>query len=169
MEKRINKKLENYIVQFKDDIRNKITNLNITSEKNKINELIEYIYEYERLSLNKDDFVKRKRVKNSIPSVNRCSACRANGEQCTRRRKGTSDFCGTHYKGTPHGLTSETDKANSNMKQLEIFAEDVQGIIYYIDKYNNVYKSSDILEGVMNPTIIGKYTKNNDIYEITLK
>lgn len=169
MEKRVNKKLETYIVQFKNDIHNKISNLNIT-EKEKVSDLIEYIYEYERLILTKDDFVKRKRVKNSIPNINRCSACRANGEQCTRRRKGNSEFCGTHNKSAPDGLNTETNKFNSNMRSVDIFSEDVQGIIYYIDKYGNVYNNSDILEGIQNPKIIGKYKKTSDgICEINLE
>jgi len=168
MEKRINKKLESYISEFKDGIRNKIGTLNI-SEKEKVNELIEFIYEYERLALNKDDFVKRKRVKNTIPNINRCNACRANGEQCTRRRKENSEFCGTHFKGTPHGLTTEPNSQNTNMKSVDIFAEDIQGIIYYIDKFNNVYKNSDILEGIQNPGIIGKYTKSDDgVYQVKI-
>ena len=168
MEKRINKKLESYISQIKDDICGKINILNI-SEKEKMNELIEFIYEYERLALVKEDFVKRKRVKNTIPNINRCNACRANGEQCTRRRKENSEFCGTHFKSTPHGLTMEPNLHSSNMKSVEIFAEDVQGIIYYIDKFNNVYKNSDIMEGIQNPGTIGKYSKSIDgVYQIKI-
>jgi hypothetical protein len=168
MEKRINKRFEIYISEFKDAVRNKISSMNIP-EKEKMNELVEYIYEYERLTLGKDDFAKRKRVKNSIPNINRCNACRANGEQCTRRRKENSDFCGTHFKGTPHGLTLTEEESNSVMKSIEIFAEDIQGIIYYIDKYNNVYKNSDILEGIVNPKIIGSYTRNEDkTYQIKI-
>ena len=66
----------------------------------------EYIYEYPRLVICKEDLIKRKRIKNSIPCLNRCSAKRADGDQCTRRRKDGCDFCGTHAKGTPHGLIS---------------------------------------------------------------
>ena len=52
MEKRINKKFETYISEFKDAIRSKISSINF-AEKDKTNELIEYIYEYERLSFTK--------------------------------------------------------------------------------------------------------------------
>ena len=38
-----------------------------------------------------------------VPSSERCMAKRANGEQCTRRKKQDSCYCGTHTKGTPHG------------------------------------------------------------------
>ena len=166
MEKRINKKLEQYIVNFKDTVRNKITELNF-EEKTKTAELIEYIYEYEKLVLSKDDFVKRKRLKNSIPNMNRCTAKLANGEQCTRRRKQDCEYCGTHYKGLPNGLVDPNDTtAVSNKKSIDIFAEDIKGIVYYMDKYNNVYKVTDVLEGKENPQIIGKYSKNGNEYVI---
>ena len=139
----------------------------------KVNDLIEFIYEYERLILTKDDFIKRKRVKNSIPNTNRCSAKRANGEQCTRRRKEDCEFCGTHYKGTPHGLMLDKDVNDDNKKSIEVNAEEINGIIHYIDKYGNVYNIGDIMSGKENPEVIGRYTKNgnnfmifeNDTYE----
>ena len=56
MEKRLNKKIEAYVTSFKDDIRNKIATLNF-EEKDKTNELIEYVYEYERFLLIKDDLM----------------------------------------------------------------------------------------------------------------
>ena len=122
MDKRLNKKSELYVTQFKDDLRTKITGL-CFDEKSKVNELIEYVYEYERLNFVKDDFVKRKRVKNSIPDLNRCNAKRANGEQCTRRRKEQCEFCGTHFKGAPHGLiTSGANPIDTNNHSLEVLA-----------------------------------------------
>lgn len=57
MEKRINSVLEAYIINFKDEIKKKLTVLGI-EEKSKVNELLEFIYDYERLSLKKDDFAK---------------------------------------------------------------------------------------------------------------
>ena len=100
--------------------------------------LVEFIYEYPRLTFDKEDFVKRKRVKNTIPITNRCAAKRANGEQCTRKKKDDCDFCGTHYKSAPHGLMvcQEIEK-----KKTEIYTEDINGIIYYVDDNQNVYKS----------------------------
>ena len=159
MEKRLNNKIESYVSSFKEHLKNKITELNF-EEKSKLNDLVEYVYEYDRLTLDKEDFVKRKRVKNSIPGLNRCNAKRANGEQCTRRRKEGCEFCGTHFKGTPHGLINEEDSIESNKKTIETFAEDINGIIYYIDKFNNVYNIEDVLNEVENPRIIAKYTKN---------
>ena len=164
MEKRLNKISENYVSTFKNNIRDKILEINF-EEKTKINELIEYVYDYERLTFVKEDFIKRKRVKNSIPSTNRCNARRANGEQCTRRRKENCEFCGTHSKGVPHGFMEQENTTHSTQK-LEVIALDIQGIVYYIDKYNNVYKTEDIILGKDNPSIIAKCVKNANGYSI---
>ena len=166
MERRINKKLEGYVTSFKDSIRNKISELDL-DDKIKINDLLEHVYDYERLVLSKDDLIKRKRIKNSIPINNRCNAKRANGEQCTRRRKDECEFCGTHVKGTPHGFI----QLNSNGEELserkiEVVAEEILGIVYYIDKNVNVYQTEDIFQNKQNPAIIAKYVKNGDVYSI---
>jgi hypothetical protein len=101
---------------------------------------------------------------------NRCSAKRANGEQCTRKRRDDCEFCGTHYKGTPHGVTTQTDAsaetASNESITLEVFAEEIGGIVYYIDKCKNVYKTDDVLQTKMNPTIIAKWEKMGDKYTI---
>jgi hypothetical protein len=165
MEKRLNTKLEEYITKFKDEIRVKTLELAF-DDKRKIAELMEFVYDYDRLTLEKDDFIKRKRVKNSIPGLNRCSAKRANGEQCTRRRKEDCEFCGTHSKGTPHGLMQNGETQQNAMQKMEVFAEEVKGIVYYMDKFNNVYKTEDILDGKENPAIIAKSVKVGDYYTI---
>ena len=47
----------------------------------------------------------RRRRKIVIESNERCCALRSNGSRCTRRKKdGNEKFCGTHIKGTPHGI-----------------------------------------------------------------
>lgn len=166
MEKRINKKIETYVISLKNDIRDKINELNF-NEKDKINGLIEFVYDYNRFALVKDDLNKRKRIKNSIPSLNRCSAKRANGEQCTRRRKEDCEFCGTHTKGIPNGMMlNEKCSNDDSIQKVEVFAEEIFGIVYYIDKFNNVYNTEDIMQEKQNPKIIAKYKKENDRYTI---
>tara|TARA_B110000027_G_C16043272_1_gene266441 strand:+ start:27 stop:464 length:438 start_codon:yes stop_codon:yes gene_type:complete len=105
----------------------------------------------------KSKCVKRKRNKHQIPLNERCIAKKSGGEQCTRRKKHDSDFCGTHIKGTPHGQT--TDIVNS-LKKVNVYAEDIDGIIYYIDDIGNVYNSEDVYKQLDNPRIISKYSKN---------
>jgi hypothetical protein len=162
MDKRLNKKIDSYITQFKGDIKEKASQLGIKEETT---QLLQYIYDYERLSLAKEDFMKRKRVKNTVSLYDRCCAKRANGEQCTRRRKNEDEYCGTHMKGTPHGIIENTEEAPTPQK-LEVWAQDIQGIIYYIDKNNNVYQTEDIFVNKPDPKIIAKYVKNEDHYSI---
>jgi hypothetical protein len=168
MEKAINKKIETYISQFKESIKSKITELGF-EETTKANELLEYVYEHPRLVIERDDFVKRKRVKNSIPGSNRCDACRANGEQCTRRRKTGHNFCGTHYKGLPNGtITNDESKPIENqLKPVELFTEDINGIVYYLDHFKNVYNISDVMQKKENPRIIALYEKGESGYKIS--
>jgi len=158
MERRLNTKIETYLKTFKDGIRDKLIELNITQDDN-IGTLIEYIYEYNRLTVNKDDFIKRKRIKNSIPENNRCMAKRANGEQCTRRRKMEYDFCGTHSKGTPHGLSDLNDNIKNQNQSIVVFAKEIKGIVYYIDQYKNVYNTEDIMQSIENPRVVAQYEK----------
>lgn len=168
MEKRLNKKMDAYLQQFKDDIRCKIDELEITQD-DKMNCLMNYIFEYKRLQFETNDLHKRKRVKNSIPKFDRCSACRANGEQCTRRRKDDFEFCGTHTKGTPHGVVDSngSQPSSTNTQKIEVWTVDIKGILYYVDNFNNVYQTEDIVENKVNPNIIAKYVKNeNNVYSI---
>jgi hypothetical protein len=165
MERRLNKKVESYITSFKDTIREKITQLGII-EDDKTNQFLQFIYDYDRLSFNKEDFVKRKRIKNFVPIFDRCCAKRATNEQCTRRKKDGSEYCGTHMKGTPHGIIDNQNEEKVNIQKIEVWAQDIQGIIYYIDNFNNVYQAEDIVVNKMNPKIIAKYVKNGENYSI---
>jgi hypothetical protein len=112
--------------------------------------------------------MKRKRVKNSVILSDRCCAKRANGEQCTRRRKDDSEYCGTHQKGTPHGIceNEEEQQLKPQMEKIEVWAQEIKGIIYYIDKNFNVYQPEDIMKNMNNPKIIAKYIKNGETYSI---
>jgi hypothetical protein len=161
MEKRINNKIESYITNLKTNICSKINNSTI-EDKEQVNELLQFVYDYERLTMEKDDFIKRKRIKNAIPVTNRCNALRANNEQCTRRRKDGCEFCGTHTKGTPHGLIQNINQNNDNTKKHQVYAMEVQGIVYYIDNIKNVYNTEDIMNNISDPQIIATYEKKGD-------
>jgi len=165
MEKRLKKKIELYITQFKESIREKITLMGLTKCE-QMNQLLQYVYDYDRLSFSKEDFQKRKRVKNFVPIFDRCCAKRANNEQCTRRKKEGSEYCGTHLKGTPHGIVDNQSETTSTTQKVEVYAQDIQGIIYYIDKNNNVYQVEDIVSNKVNPKIIAKYVKDGENYSI---
>jgi hypothetical protein len=164
MERRLNKKIEVYVSAFKENIKEKISQLGFDNSE-ETTKLLQYVYDYDRLSFNKEDFMKRKRVKNFVPIFDRCCAKRATSEQCTRRKKDGSEYCGTHMKGTPHGIMEINGEENKvTTQKIEVWAQDIQGIIYYIDKFDNVYQAEDIVVNKLNPKIIAKYVKNGEQY-----
>lgn len=161
MERRISKKVNDYIHNFKNDIAEKIKKMDNSDQS----EIMNYIYQYNNFELTKEDFMKRKRVKNMVPVYERCCAKRANGQQCTRRKKDDSQYCGTHSKGTPHGIMNENDTVSSITK-IEVSAIDIKGIIYYLDNEGNVYDTEDIISNKKNPRIIANYEKKGAEYFI---
>jgi hypothetical protein len=164
MEKRIEKKINSFMTTYKENIKNKIIELELTNNQ-ECNNLIQFIYDQENLKLSKEDFMKRKRCKNVVNIYERCCAKRANGDNCSRRKKENSNYCGTHIKGTPHGIIEKEDEI-LNTEKIEVFAQDIKGIIYYIDSKNNVYKTEDILKNQENPKVIAKYIFINNEYSI---
>ena len=178
MEKHINQKIEQYQVAFKNDIKKWLLthNISVVDSKNNVmnGEFLQFIYDYNSMQMNETDFKKRKRIKNAVPQFELCIAKRANGEQCTRRKKTdgeyketTTNFCGTHVKGTPHGvITNDVEMPKPNTK-VEVWVKDIKGINYYIDANHNVYKPEDILSNKVNPSVIAKWVKvTEDIYSI---
>ena len=164
METRINNKFDSYIQAFKGSVIDLVKQQDL--EQNKLENIMQLVYDYEKFKLTKEDFTKRKRVKNTIPLHDRCCAKRASGEQCTRRKKDECDYCGTHEKGRPHGIVNnDGTNAPAQMKR-EIWAQEIRGIVYYIDSENNVYNTEDVVSNIHDPKIIAKYVKQNGGYGI---
>jgi hypothetical protein len=69
-------------------------------------------------------------------------------------------------KGTPHGIIDNQEEVKVNTQKIEVWAQDIQGIVYYIDKFNNVYQAEDIVSNRINPKIIAKYVKNGEQFSI---
>ena len=166
METKINKKISEYLRNYKDSIKNKLINSHI--EKETLMEIIQYVFDYENLILTSDDFSKRKRTKNVVPLHDRCIALRSSGEQCTRRKRDGCNFCGTHIKGSPNGIYEEKYDNSVNIGQkIEIYTQEIHGILYYIDNDNNVYDMNDIMRNEQSPKVIMKYEKNEEgIYKL---
>lgn len=152
MEKRIIHKVNDYILNIKKSLL----------EEDTKEDMLKRIQLIEPIQFEKGDFTKRNRAKNTIPLNDRCLARRANSEQCTRRKNKGCDYCGTHAKGVPHGII--TNETEIKYKKQEVWAEDINGIIYYIDQNHNVYKTEDILNNIVNPRVIYKWKMNNDMY-----
>jgi len=162
MEKRITTKIESHQLSFKNSIKNWVDE-NISENKQIDAEmLLQYVFDYQNIILEKEDFEKRKRTKNVVPQFERCNAKRANGEQCTRRKKEEEGFCGTHTKGTPHGVIDE-EVANVNQhKKVEVWVQEIKGINYYIDVDKNVYMPEDIINRLQPPRRIGNWEQNEE-------
>ena len=177
MERNVNMLVENEFTKYKHKIKKEIVelinkneqhqNINgdiIKSINNDLMSLLQDLYDYPILKLEHEVFQKRKRTKNYVELQYRCIAYRANGEQCTRKKK-SPHFCGTHLKGTPHGFIeidpNNTIQIDENIK-VQVWTQDIGGIHYYIDDNNNVYDSNAIISNTENPSIIAKYTKTLD-------
>tara|TARA_B100000424_G_scaffold108384_1_gene81631 strand:- start:17 stop:520 length:504 start_codon:yes stop_codon:yes gene_type:complete len=165
MEKRVTTKINEYQDQFKSDIKvwlEKNTSIDFTSKS----DLLKFIYDYDAISLEKEDFSKRKRIKSFVPHYLRCNAKRANGEQCTRKKKDDSCYCGTHDKNRPHGTIECSECHEENLTKMAVWPQEINGILYYIDNLGNIYKSEEIVSNKVNPNVIAKYRQENGIYTI---
>jgi len=176
MEKRITKKVEEFLLSFKHDIKKMMMDHHFHhSDDGKL--LLQYILDKPNLSFTPNDFIKRQRAKNTVNVIDRCTAKRANGDSCSRKKKKNSIFCGTHCKGTPYGTIDNPNPSTSNpdsdsilpihpqpqppSHKINIYTTEIEGIIYYIDDNNNAYSMEDILLNKHNPQIIGNIHNNS--------
>ena len=169
MENKINIKLEKHQLLFKQSIQEWIQTHNATvncghqdtNASDKTSEFLQFIFDYNNMSINKEDLQKRTRTKNAVPHCDLCIAKIANGVQCTRRKQSNdAQFCGTHIKGQPYGIESKVDSTVQQTKKVEIWVQEIKGINYYIDDANNVYKPEDIISNTANPAGIAKWALN---------
>ena len=164
MEKRISKKLDEYIETFKNNIKDHIdtTDLNFEQKSN----ILKFVYDSESFNLTKEDFTKRRRSKSTVPQYLRCMAKKSCGNQCTRKKQDKNDFCGTHDKNRPYGIIDDNHTNHNSIFKQQIWLEEINGISYYIDDANNIYKTEDIIKNVINPKIIYKYIRTNNELKI---
>ena len=165
MERRLTSRIREHETAFKNNIQKWLSdnNCNITDSDGdkRTSEFLQFVYDYSQINITSADFIRRKRVKNDAPYYERCTANRADGHQCTRRKRDGSMFCGTHMKGTPHGVIATEKTSTEQVEKIEIWVEDINGINYHIDSHGNVYDPKDIINGIKNPNIIAQYQKNS--------
>ncbi len=92
MERRLTQKIHEHQQCFKESIKEwletKEADVSTSDNVNNLtSDFLRFVFDFQNLTLSKDDFRKRKRTKNQVPQYERCTARRANGEQCTRRKK----------------------------------------------------------------------------------
>jgi len=153
MNRRINKAVELYFERFKNDIAEKAT------QGADVARLLKIIQNYPAPLITPKDYEKRQRTKNVVPLYERCKAKRANGEQCTRRKRKGEDLCGTHIKGAPHGII-DTPTEESMVQKIDVWIQEINGINYYIDANENIYDPQDVYQNKPNPRRIHKYHKD---------
>lgn len=162
MESRIQAKINEHQRALKlavqDWIRDNGATITKANGSDGADEFLQMMFDFEGLVLEKEDFQRRKRMKNHVPRADRCCAKRANGEQCTRRKL-DGDFCGTHKKGAPHGVVSLSDQDEvKTTSRVEIWMHEFSGINYFIDKEHHVYSPESIVSNKQNPEIIGTWS-----------
>lgn len=164
MEHRLASKLSVHEMKFKTDIRDWLVGNQVCLHqgcRDVTCAFLDYVYSYEGATLTEEDFHKRKRSSSMVPLSERCMAKCSNGGQCSRRRSGGS-FCGTHAKGTPYGIVSETTTEDI-VKRVEVRLTEINGIYYYKDDSNQVYSPEDIVGERPKPRMIGHI--ENGVYK----
>lgn len=158
MERSLNMKVSESALQFREDMATwfKTNQMEITNQegKNGYEDFMHFIDGYENIQFTKEDLKKRIRTKTLIATFERCCALRSNHEQCTRKSKKDSVYCGTHLKSQPNGVVDMEPKTMDT--KLDVWLEDINGVHQYTDKEGNIYSSEDILQKVTFPRIIAK-------------
>lgn len=99
--------------------------------------------------------IKKKKKKNKLEPDCLCMARKQDGNQCTRRRKGTHEYCGKHINNRRFGRidehTNSIEKLAENDNFIMTWIECFDGEELLVDSNNIVY-SRDIT----SPKIVGK-------------
>lgn len=168
MRKHLKNKLDKYMNAFKRDViewvvknqgsDNDNSNHIVMNDMNMTN-FTQFVNNYESFN---DVTVP---VKKTQTGVGICNARRADGEQCTRRiqcKNGTNTqglkFCGTHSKGVPYGEI-ENQVVQPVFRRSYVYVENINGIGYYVDDKDNIYKSEDVYRNTNDPQIIATRIK----------
>jgi hypothetical protein len=164
--KKTNEVIKDYVENFKNVIKTKIHSLDNADMSNSAkNSLLKIVYDYDVLAINKETITKKKRSQTIVPFEKRCIALCAGNRQCSRKKNPGIHICGTHIKGTPHGVIENHDEVSStNTKLVQTWMQCIMGIDWYIDNDNNIYMTEDILNNVNNPRVYAKYVKNGEEY-----
>ena len=167
--------MQNHFTEFKANLQKKILALDFQhpQDKQKAQELLEYIHEYpscpqtENVNENPTPKPKSKKTKTPLELKNRCVAKLSNGGQCSRQSLKDGTLCGSHVSIQPYGIISTSEiKDGKEIVSHEVFAVEIQGLVYYIYHLGNVFRTEDILLNAVNPAIIAKYVKNDSGYTI---
>ena len=94
---------------------------------------------------------KKKRKKNKqLAKDELCMAKKADGCQCTRRRKDGNEYCGKHMGNLKFGRIDDEEKYQNSDQYIKTMHEKINGNDYLVDENNIVYSFDK-----QNPTVIG--------------
>lgn len=165
--------MQDYFTEFKANLQKKFLALDFkhscTQDREKVQELLQYIHEYPSYPQNETPkpTTKPKKTKTTLELKNRCVAKLSNGGQCSRQSLKDGTLCGSHVSIQPYGMISTSEiKDGKEIVSHEVFAVEIQGLVYYIDHMGNVFRTEDILLNAVNPAIIAKYVKTDSGYTI---
>jgi hypothetical protein len=145
VESTVNYKVQSYISQMKFDIQRHIMGLHFVHEPEKINQLVEYILGYDRIELNSNDFLCSPAKKPRTTPSGRVS----------KKKKET----------VPNNDLAEFFSADAEEvapvvvpSSIELVAQDISGITFFIDSFGNVYNTEQVMNKLPNPQIVAHYT-----------
>lgn len=106
-----------------------------------------------RKYINEDNL--RKTPQKQTGTMYKCMARKQDGNQCSRRKKGVSDYCGKHMKNPKFGRIDDNADIVNTLAEDDNYImtslETIDGVEYLVDS-NNILFTND----VDSPMIIGK-------------
>ena len=109
----------------------------------------------------------RKRIKRKIEKDKQCMGRKIDGEQCTRSRKDSSEYCLSHQKNLKFGriddgkvITPESERKKKKKRGNDYIATKrkiIKNITYLIDEKNNIYSYN-----IEEPVFLGTYDAELD-------
>ena len=123
----------------------------------------ELFNKYTKMDIKLDSLPKKNKKKNKKNVyLNLCIARKQDGNQCTRRNKGLSDYCGKHIKNNKYGRIDDNsnivDKLANDDNYVMTWKESFDGKEYLVDSNNIVYTTN-----INSPIIIGKKISNGNL------
>lgn len=148
--------IDTFVDNFKKDVKKNF----MDSSENEFNSFVDNYDSFKNHSILK---VKSKSSP-IIPPNQRCIARKSTTDQCTRRKNKISCFCGIHSKVQPFGFCKDSLDNDCIMRIIVLYTQDINGIIYHLDEFLNIYNTEDVINNKQNPRIIGRAIRVNDAY-----
>lgn len=150
VESTVNYKVQSYISQMKFDIQRHIMGLHFVHEPEKINQLVEYILGYDRIELNSNDFLCSPAKKPRTTPSSRVS----------KKKKDAAILAIPIHNDLTEFFSTDAEQVAPIVvpSSIELVAQDILGITFFIDSFGNVYNTEQVMNKLPNPQIVAHYT-----------